>query len=180
MGHRGCHSTNAPAVRNHPQRTHLPRSSPITCSNCCSITAATSLPTSTNSFEFVWGFFLLLFKPIPFCKSLKPTERGGKQPLAQFGAPDCSWPRPHCASSLHLTGSASSPKPYIPFSPVSSRAVPGRTSPHQQTPPPLLYFTDTAQGTGWKSFSRTLRHHHIHRPHRLSSAFPGHPAPAVG
>lgn len=95
------------------------------------------------------------------------------QPLVPT-SPLCQQPLPCRVCWLLLT-------PYFPSS-HSSWVLPGRTSSHHQTPPPLFYFNDKTQGTCWKSSSRTRWHHNdsIHRHRRLGSAFPDNPAPGRG
>lgn len=149
--------------------------SPISWSDCCPITAATSLPASTNS------LFFATFQADTFLQKSESSRAGDKQPPARSGIPDRLCLRPHCPGSPYLAGSAGSPKPCISPPSPSSWVLSGRTSSRHRTPLPQLYFTDKTQGTCWKSSSCTRRHcnDNIHRHHRLSSAFPDNPAPAA-
>lgn len=81
--------------------------SPKPRSNCCPITTATSLPTSTNSLLFA------ALQADAFLQKFESNRIGGKNPLAWDREPNRSCPHPHCASSPYLAGSAGSSSPRI-------------------------------------------------------------------
>lgn len=143
MGYPRCHPADAPTVKKYPPRPHLhsPKvgarapPNPISWSDCCPITAATSLPASTDSL-----FFLLLFKAIPSSKSLKAAELGANSLQHSPGYPTACAHTP--AVPAALTPPTLPPLPNPLFFPPSF--PPGSTRQNKLPPPntssPVLFY----------------------------------------
>lgn len=169
----GFWGIDAPAAEKHLLRTQLHPPQVLVCPqphNLVPMPSHNHCHVSPHIHIFSIFWFLLLFKLMPFCRSLKATEPGANSLQHSPSHPIAHTHIPTVPAPQHPVFSPPAP---------SSCVVPGSTSSHHQTPPPLFYFTNRTQGTCWKSSSRTRWHHNIHRHRRLSSTFLDNPAPAV-